>query len=155
MQKFYLKIEKRDVNHERRSWGRRGSYMKKGTEVFLALCSMFGWKRAAEHIPAGLRRGGPAWNWNTNGPGDGQARWDAEEEEEECVWTLSCFLTVWKVVIWDWARQNWSSDGSTWNLCCCFFFFFPTDSIFYLPAQNHLFHFVYSKHYIYKFNLFI
>lgn len=90
----------------------RGSYKKKGREVFLTLCSMFRGIRAAEHIPVGLRLGAPAWIWITNGPGDGQPWWNEEEEkkkkkeeeEEECVWTLSCFLTVWKEVIWDWAR---------------------------------------------------
>ena len=72
---------KRDVREE--VLEERGSYMKKGTEVFLTLCSMFRHTQAAEHIPVGLGLGAPAWIWNTNGPGPGTTMMERGGEEEE------------------------------------------------------------------------
>lgn len=37
MQKFYLKIKKREVNHERRSFKEKGTYTKKGAVCVILL----------------------------------------------------------------------------------------------------------------------
>lgn len=152
MRKFYLKIEKEKWTAEGGPGGKKGSYTKKGTEVVDPLWNV---KWAVEHIPEGHRRRRPAWNWNTNGPEDGLEMWRAIGDEHEATRRRRNVSRL--------CAASWLCEKRPFQTELNQTRFLTTRAqlgFVFLNRQHFVFSsifffFVYSKQYIYNFNLFI